>query len=397
MFNIILLGINMRFFILIICFALINFPAFGQWYESQGHAYINGGDKSAAKTKAIENALKKALLVSGASVSSVQQVVNGLLTQDEINIRATGSVNSFELIDENYEDSLVKVTIRADIFPQQKQCFSADYRKSLLLTKAKLINREQANIGGIYNIGKVVVKKLATLLNSEGMYLQTKLALKNNSEFSRYNHSMQAEKIKQLVMSLSDVSDSQYVMFSEIHDVSFANEENNSWQFWQEDIYDRHFNIAIYIYSGSNGELIFNKDYQQTAPWKYTKRAQVDVGSNTFWRSRYGIEITKTLEEMIIDIDENMMCQPTRGKIVKLTGNEMVINLGSRHGVKTGDEFSLLHTSNFTADNGKVYAGFNVSNFKVKVTQVSQQTATAVTTDAELLDSIQLYDFAVRY
>jgi hypothetical protein len=387
----------MRFFIVTLCITLLSLPASGQWYQTQGHAYINDGNIQAAKNIAMENALKKALLVAGASVSSVQQVVNGLLTQDEINIRATGSVNSFELIDETYQDQRVSVTIRADIFPQSKQCFSADYRKSLLLTKSQIKHREQANIGGIYTIDKVVMKKLAKKLNNEGLYLDTKLALQNRSEFSRYNHSIHSEEIKKIAMSLADYSDSQYILFSEIQDISFANDENNSWQFWQEDIYNRHFDIALYIYNGSNGELVFNKEYRSSAPWEYSKRTQVDINSNEFWQQGYGMAIDQTLTQMISDIDESMMCQPTRGKIVKITGNQIVINLGSRHGVKSGDEFSLLHVKNFTADSGIMYAGFNVSEFKVKVTQVSQQSATAITADNQLLDSIQLDDLAVRY
>ena len=141
----------------------------GQWYESQGTATIKNDDSKAAKNRAMQNALKKALLVAGASVSSVQQVVNGLLTQDEINIRASGSVNSFELISENYTDNLVTVTIRADIFPQEKKCFAADYKKSMLLTRSNLLHREQANIGNIYNIDKTLVKQLANKIQKNGI------------------------------------------------------------------------------------------------------------------------------------------------------------------------------------------------------------------------------------
>ncbi|GAA6203439.1 flagellar assembly protein T N-terminal domain-containing protein [Thalassotalea sp. SU-HH00458] len=386
----------MRSLIFIIFTAIFSVPSFAQWYETQGHAIINSS-KMQARTKAIENALKKALLVAGASVSSVQQVVNGLLMQDEINIRASGEVNSFELIDELYSGNVVTVTIRADIFPKERQCFSADYRKSLLITKSHIKNREQANIGGIYSLDKVLVKRLAKKINADGLYLDTKLVLKNNTEFSRYNYSLQADKIKKLTMSLSDLSGSQYVLFSEINDISFANVENNSWQFWQEDIYDRHFNFSIYIYNGSNGELVFNQNYKNSAPWHYSIRDQVDVNSNTFWQGEYGNIINQTLNAVITDIDDNMMCQPTRGKIVKVSGNEVMINLGKRQGVKEGDEFSLLHTKNFTSDLGKVYAGFNISPFTVKIIQVSEESALAVSSKGEMLDNIQQDDLAVRY
>jgi len=163
---------------------LLATPLHAQWYESTGVAAIKNGNNDLARTKAIENALKKALLVAGASVSSVQQVVNGLLTQDEINIRASGSINSFELIEETYTDNKIEVTIRADIFPQERQCYSSDYKKTLLLTKSTLKHREHANIGGIYALDKALTKRLSNAINQHGMYLDTKLSLRNTPAFS---------------------------------------------------------------------------------------------------------------------------------------------------------------------------------------------------------------------
>jgi len=389
--------ITMRFCFLYLFSILISFSSSAQWYETQGQAFVTNGNTQAARTLAMENALKKALLVAGASVSSVQQVVNGLLTQDDISIRASGSVNSFELVSETQQGRTITVQIRADIFPQTKQCFSADYRKSLLLTRSNLLYREQANIGGIYDIDTEVIRKLAAKINSEGHYLDAKLAIGKKSEFTRLNKTLQAEKVKNLTMSLSDITDTQYVMYSEIQDISFDREVTNGWQFWQEDIYQRHFNINIYIYNGNSGEQIFYRQYRNIAPWAYTRRAQISTSSHTFWASEYGNIIDQTLNTMISDIDESMMCQPTRGKIIRVTGNEIRFNLGKKHGVKVGDEFSLLHSNNYISDSGKIYAGYNVSNYKVRVTSVSQESAVAVTPDQELLGNIQISDIAVRY
>lgn len=369
----------------------------GQWYESQGTATIKNDDSKSAKNRAMQNALKKALLVAGASVSSVQQVVNGLLTQDEINIRASGSVNSFELISENYTDNLVTVTIRADIFPQEKKCFAADYKKSMLLTRSNLLHREQANIGNIYKIDKTLVKQLANKIQKNGIYLDTKLALNTKTEFSRLNQSLAMEQLKDLARSLANMTNSQYVLFSEIQDLSMANSENNTWQFWQKNIYQRQFNIALYIHDGTTGERVLDKQYQTSAPWQFDKRKQVDVSSHNFWQSDYGMQISQTLDDMVTDIDENMMCQPTQGRIVQVAGNNITFNLGSRHGVKVGDEFSLLHFENFISDDKRSYPGFNVSPYKVIVNEVTNDSARATTTEQHIIDNIQVNDLAIRY
>lgn len=375
----------------------IHVDAYSQWFETTGQAYINNNETKTARNRAIESALKKTLLIAGASVSSVQQVVNGLLTKDEVNIRATGILNSFEVISENYTDKLAEVTIRADIIPQDKQCYSADYRKSLLLTRSYIINREQANIGNIYQLDKQVIAKLANNLKKDSRYLHTKVNLKNKTQFSRLNNSQQAEQIKSLTMSLADISDSQFVMYSEITDISFANSTEKTWEFWQDDIKNRHFNMTVYLFDGLNGELTFEKSYSSTTPWLYNVRENIDLHSDKFWHEQYGAKITRILKDVSLDIEEALMCQPTQGKIISTNGQQLVINLGKRHGVKVGDEFSLLANANMYLDNGKTYSGYNVSPYKVKVTQTNRDNATLVTVNNEQLGNIQINDLAVRY
>lgn len=376
---------------------LCSFSVSSQWYETQGHARTNDTSIEIARTKAIENALKKALLVSGASVSSVQQVVNGLLTKDQINIRASGSVNSIELVDEVHSNNLITVTIRADIFAQDKKCFAVNFKKSLLITRSHLSHREQANIGEIYLIDKAIMRELGTQLNQQSVFTKTSTILNNKTDFSRLNDSLQSYKIAQLTQSLSESTDSQYIMFSEITNISFDEQATNNWLFWQQGIYPRNFAINFYLYNGLNGELVWQENYQNTAPWTFTKRIKVDVYGNAFWQSDYGVMVNNIIDKVIKDIDENIMCEPSRGKIIQVQGNQITINLGRDHGLKMGDEFSLLHLTHFTNNSGKSYAGFNVSPYKVKVTKLTRQTATATTPDGSLFGNIQIDDLAVRY
>jgi hypothetical protein len=377
--------------------ALMSFSAFSQLYEAQGQAAIKDGNTEAARAAAMENGLKKALLVAGASVSSVQQVVNGLLMQNDISIRASGSVNALEIISELHTDNLITVTIRADIYPQKEQCFSADFKKSLLLTHSQILHREHANIGKIYAIDKTAIEVLTEKIRQNSEHINAKSSLKYKTEFSRLNKNMQFEHIKRLVMSLADRSDSHYVLFSEIIDLSFNDEKINSWQPWQRDRFERYFSMNLYVYNGNNGEMVYQKKYQGIAPWEFNKRKNVDVNSQVFWRSAYGEMVDQTLASLVKDIDENIMCEPTRAKIVQVEGNKITLNLGSRNGVKVGDEFSLLHKSNFISDSGMTYAGFNVSDHQVRIIKVSRESAIAVTPDERLLGNIQRNDLAVRH
>jgi hypothetical protein len=289
------------------------------------------------------------------------------------------------------------VTIRADIFPQDKKCFAVNFKKSLLITRSHLSHREQANIGEIYLIDKAVMRELGTQLNQQSIFTKTSTILNNKTDFSRLNDSLQSYKIAQLTQSLSESTDSQYIMFSEITNISFDEQATNNWLFWQQGIYPRNFAINFYLYNGLNGELVWQENYQNTAPWTFTKRIKVDVYGNAFWQSDYGVMVNNIIDKVIKDIDENIMCEPSRGKIIQVQGNQITINLGRDHGLKMGDEFSLLHLTHFTNNSGKSYAGFNVSPYKVKVTKLTRQTATATTPDGSLFGNIQIDDLAVRY
>jgi hypothetical protein len=162
-------------FSVVIALLLTSLTSNAQWYEAQGHASIDIDSVDIARAKAMENALKKALLVAGASVSSVQQVVNGLLTQDQLSIRASGNVNAVELIDELHRNKMISVTIRADIIPQEKKCLAVDLKKSILLTQSHLKHREQANIGSIYQLNSAVIRQLNKKLRSQSTHSASKL------------------------------------------------------------------------------------------------------------------------------------------------------------------------------------------------------------------------------
>lgn len=383
--------------ILAIGLMLTSLTTSAQWYEAQGHASTVKNSVDVARTQAMENALKKALLVAGASVSSIQQVVNGLLTQDQISIRASGSVNSIELIEELHRDNMLSVTIRADIFPQEKKCFSLDYKKSILMTKSHLLQRQQANLGSIYQIDSAIIQQLSNKLKEQSSYSNGKLLLKNATEFSRLNKSINEDKIKQLTIALADTTDSQYVLYSEINDLSLQDQRTNTLKVWQQATYPRNFGLTFYLYNGLSGEQIWQKNYENSALWSFNKRQSVDVHSNTFWQSDYGIMIDSLLNKTVNDIDDNIMCEPSEGKIIQVQGNQITLNLGRQHGVKIGDEFTLLHSNNFISPQGRKYVAYNISPHKVKVTKLTRQSATAITVDNNLLGNIQINDLAVRY
>lgn len=396
MYKFINLGVSMKRLMIPLLIILMTPALQAAWFETQGEAVIINGNKQQAKSQAVENALKKALLVAGANVSSVRQVVNGMLTEDNLSVRASGNVQSLELLSEIYESNVVTVTIRADIFPQLRQCFSADYKKPIAITRSYLKHREQANIGGIYAIDQLTTATLSASLDKYSQFAQSKVIVNKNTNFQRIKDSLNASKLKDLTTAIADVTDSQYVLFTEISDVSFGDKKENTLLFWQDDIFQRYYSLTVYLYNGVNGEQVFEKNYSGSAPWKFNKRTQVDLQSLSFWQSEYGMMTKHIIEQVTTDIDQELMCEPTRAKILSVNGDSVTFNMGSEHGVKVGDEFSLMHIANSETNDGKMQKHFRVSPYKVKVIQLTRTSAVA-STQNELIGNIQINDIAVKH
>ena len=69
---------NWKTLLLLASLIFLAFPSDARWIEAQGTARIVNGDVEKARQQAIENALQQALLSTGGSISSIQQVVDGV-------------------------------------------------------------------------------------------------------------------------------------------------------------------------------------------------------------------------------------------------------------------------------------------------------------------------------
>ena len=371
---------------------LTSTPSTAQWVEASGAAQVRSGNKDEARSIAVQNAVKDALLFAGASVTSVQQVSDGLLTQDHFKISAHGSIQQIELVDEVHADGLVNVTIRADIIPEQKQCFNSEFRKSIAITQFGLNNREQAKIGGIYTIGKQFSNKLYHILKQQSGQILPRpwyqQKLNNSGAFEQYY-----EQDLSLIDTITSSSESQFILFGEVTDVSFGDQTSNDLAFWQDTAHERFFSVQWMLYNTSTKELIHRDIFDTQGEWSFNMRRKIDVNGRRFWRSDYGASVTGAIEQVRTSIEEIVNCQPLQGKIMRVEGNQIQFNLGSTHGIAKGQVFSIIQKAHFTTKDGKHLPQFVVSPYKVKVTDVYARTAVAYSVNDELLSNIQTTDF----
>lgn len=373
--------------------ALFTFSTFSnaQWYESTGHALIQNDDISAAKSAAIKDAITQALVFSGARVSSVQTLVDGVLMQDQLKISSHGEIQKIELVSENKYDDKFAITLRLDIFAQTEQCPQSSFNKFVAVTQSQLVHREQARMGQIFDVNKAISKRIFTTLQKSKMsalpVAYYNIPLNVDSYFSQqYDYSkVQLEEI-------SSRTNAQYVLLSQITDLSTSDKLNSDYAFWQDDSYQRNYKIEFSLFNGTTYEQLWSNSYQGQGTWPFEKTAIIDVNSDRFWQSPYGQSIQDINQTLSYDLQAVLACFPTQGKIMHMENSKIVINLGKAHGLKKGQMLSIAHHNYLTDAAGNVMPHTTTTLNKIRVEQLYQQTAVAVSIDDQPLPGAQIND-----
>jgi hypothetical protein len=373
--------------------ALLTFSAFtkAQWYESTGHAQIKSGDTSAAKSAAIKDAITQALVFSGARVSSVQTLVDGVLMQDQLKISSHGEIQKIELISENQYDDKFAITLRLDIFAQAEQCPQNSFNKFIAITQSQLNHRQQAMMGQIFDINKAVSKKIFTSLQKSKMSAVPVAYFNNAIKVDKY-FTQQHDYSNAQLEEISSRSNAQYVLLSQITNLSTSNKLNNDYAFWQDETYKRNYEIEFTLFDGTTYEQLWQNSYQSQAIWPFEKTKIVDVNSNAFWESPFGQSITDINQTLSYDLQSVMACLPTQGKIMHMENSKIVINLGKAHGLQKGQLLSIAHHNYLTDAAGNVMPHKITTLNRIRVEQLYQQTAIAVSIDDKPLPGVQIND-----
>jgi hypothetical protein len=377
----------------LIATALLTFSPFtkAQWYESTGHAQVQNGDVAAAKSAAIKDAITQALVFSGARVSSVQTLVDGVLMQDQLKISSHGEIQKIELINENRHSDQFAITLRLDIFAQTEQCPQSGFNKFIAVTQSQLNHREQARMGQIFDINKAVSKNIFTALQKSKMSAVPVAYFNNAIKVDKY-FSQQRDYSHAQLEEIASRSNAQYVLLSQITNLSTSDKLNNDYAFWQNERYQRSYQIELTLFDGTTYEQLWQHHYQSQAIWPFEKTAIIDVNSDKFWQSPFGQSISDTHQALSYDIQAAMACLPTQGKIMHLENSKIVINLGKAHGLQKGQLLSIAHHNYLTDAAGNRMPHKITTLNTIKVEQLYQHSAIAVSIDDKPLPGIQIND-----
>lgn len=367
----------------------ISRPALAIWFEATGQAIIHNGEREAARQQATQEAIKQALLFSGASVTSIQSLVDGLLEDDRFEIRASGEVNNIELIGEVYHDDYVTVSIRADIFPQETLCSASDYKKNIVTTWYNINKRQQAAVGNLYDFGKVLAEKLQVEAQNHARY----------SSIYRvepyYLTPLDKEK-KSAAFSLAKKTDAQFVLFGEILEFGVETSKTSGLLFWKGNQSKRNLALSFSMYDGHSGEMVFQKSQSMSAQWDFDPHKSIDSNSQQLWNSSFGEATEKLIQSAVQAIDESVSCLPAFGRVLKVTGESLTINIGKHNGVKQGDKLTLFQANQFFDAQNVPHRQFQLHPEQVMVRQVFAETAVVTSVTGAPLANIQPNDFVAR-
>jgi hypothetical protein len=364
-------------------------PALAIWFEATGQAIIHNGEKEAARQQATQEAIKQALLFSGASVKSIQSLTNGLLEDDRFEIRASGEVNNIELIDEIYHDDYVTVSIRADIFPQEALCTASDYKKNIVTTWYNINKRQQAAVGNLYDFGKVLAEKI-----QEEAQNYSKYSFINRIE-PYYLNPADKEK-KATAFNLARKTNAQYVLFGEIEEFAVETSKASGLAFWKSDQSKRNLTLSFSMYDGNSGEMVFQETQNMSAIWNFDLYTPIDSNSRQLWDSSFGSATEKVIQSVVQSIDESVSCLPAFGRVINVTGESLSINIGKHNGVKQGDKLTLFQVNQFFDAQNFPHRQFQLHPEEVVVRQVFAETAVVVSVTGAPLANIQANDFVAR-
>lgn len=365
--------------------------AHAEWFESTGHATIKNNDEAQAKSAAIKDAITQALLFSGARVTSLQTLVDGVLTQDQLKISSHGEIQKIELISEDRHSDKFAITLRLDIFTQAQHCPDNSLNKFVAITQTQLMNREQAMMGQIFDINKVVSERLYKTLNNTNLSAKP-IAYFNHAIRVNEFFSQQYDYSNALLEEIATRSNSQYVLLSQIRDISTSDKLNNDYAFWQDDKYQRAYKLDVMLFDGTTYDKIWQKSYQRQGLWPFEKTELIDVFSEKFWQSDFAVNIQDVNQTIAYDLQSTMACLPSQGKILHIENNRLIVNLGKAHGLQQGQILSIAHRNYLTDAAGNKMPNRITTLNKIKVIQLYQQSAVAVSIDEQPLPNIQIND-----
>ncbi|UXD88586.1 flagellar assembly protein FlgT [Thalassolituus hydrocarboniclasticus] len=344
----------------ILMMTLCSLPVSALTVEVTGEAPLSGAI-SYAREQALQDAMRQASLRAGAQVSSTQLMSQGVVKQDDVQVRSNAQLKNIEVLWEDQAGGLYQVAIRADVSPQAMCPASTQrYRKAVAVAGFGLARPQQATLGQLQNIEQDLPRVLVNTLNNRGAIHALDATRTSLYQDPRRAPSMEtAQQRLTTSVALATQLGAQYVVSGVVRDLSMMGEAGNdsrrasgadSWLDLlglEDNNRDRQFVMDVFVHDGLSGAMLFQRSYSAHGAWDRPARERVPFASPHFWQTPYGAEVRELLSGVVDDVDEVLRCQPFMARIVKAKGNRLHIEASAGAGIRPGDKFQVYRTGTF--------------------------------------------------
>lgn len=349
---------------LIFLLVLVGVAACGEVFAetlvSTGRSVVKG-DLEVARSEALNDAVRNAMLQQGGYVEAATNVQNGNVVDDQVRLAVHGKVRNIEVIDESHNNGIFKVKIKAEVV-RQRGCGSSragSLSKSVLFTAFPRLKPETSRVGRLYNIDSDFADAL-----SRRLYPVFGVSAQVNDELTvisdtRYSNSNQL--ISDQVQNIAEEFQSQFIVSGSIDDMSMVYPERyferSGWDNivlttnrlvggWfsrpSDDIRIRNFSFRVVLFDGVSGQIIYDRRYQTGGIWDAGYTEIIKFGTPRFWATDYGQAVSGLVDKVVLELGHKIRCQPFMVNATVVEGQRTVhVDAGMNHGVKIGDVFGV--------------------------------------------------------
>ena len=381
--------------------------SFAQLVEVSGQAVIYNDDIIDARYRATEQALKQAVLQANAKVITNDSLINGAINSHS-SLTGIGRTQNSNIVNEVRDGDILTVTLMTDV-TADNVCSNGStnqYRKKIGITSFALQTPQQANLGAVHNIVRLLPRDLSQEINKQG-FLHS-LAATNiqlhpdtiNAPTS-FNNDGSLTQISRIGENL----DVQYVVAGVIRDLSATNDyqPNQEKKFSnfkspdKEEYETRNLALDIYLYDSFSGALLFEQNYYESGEWDISRYKKIGYGSPQFWNTKFGESVQRTLQQAATDASLKLKCQPFISNIFRVEGNRVHINAGSIAGIKIGDKLQAYRRYEVFNQRQDNLNQLNNANINVIIKQVQPNFSIGeLSADTQILN-IQQQDVVIAW
>lgn len=361
------------------------------WYKGNAQHPINDLNFDEVRAQTIKNAIANAALKSSSYIRAEDIALDGLLLSSKTVLQSEGHIRRVDIISETITDGILQVVVNVD-FKTLNDCQQSRYAKSLLITQFPLVKPLQARTGEIFDFGQHVVSRLKNQLTAHPTLTTPQLLnvlIASVDQSAIEWRTALIEKAKYL----ANQHQKQFVLLGNIRDISLFEQFKDNLLI--DDVTTRrNFTLQIYLIDAISNKMVLDKRYHTEANWQYPINHQVDTNNSLFWRGDFGRSVLNTINSAVTDITNQLRCQPVLAQIIHKRDNQLMINLGQRHGVTVGDTFQAVHQQQFYSNSGRAnYLLLPKESSRLTVVQANEEHAVVQGDDVTLVEDIRLNDY----